>query len=160
VNVASALAYFGEDIQAMIGLVDRALVLNPNFARGWFIGAVIRLWAGQPDAAIEHIEKALRLSPRERPGQPLGTTGTAYFFKREFEEAAARLRLSIQDQPGSPGSYRVLAACYAHMGRREQAQATISSLQAITPLITPAHLPWRDPIHRELLLEGLRLAAS
>jgi hypothetical protein len=46
------------------------------------------------------------------------------------------------------------------MGRREQAQATISSLQAITPLITPAHLPWRDPIHRELLLEGLRLAAS
>lgn len=160
VNVASALAYFGEDIQAMIGLVDRALVLNPNFARGWFIGAVIRLWAGQPDAAIEHIEKALRLSPRERPGQPLGTTGTAYFFKREFEEAAARLRLSIQDQPGSPGSYRVLAACYAHMGRREQAQATISSLRAITPLIAPAHLPWRDPIHRELLLEGLRLAAS
>jgi adenylate cyclase len=36
-NAALALAYFGEDIGAMITLVDRALALNPNFARGWFI---------------------------------------------------------------------------------------------------------------------------
>jgi len=27
------LAYFGEDIGAMIGLVDRALALNPSFAK-------------------------------------------------------------------------------------------------------------------------------
>src|SRR5262249_37160081 len=32
-NAASALAYFGEDIGAMVALVDRALALNPNFAR-------------------------------------------------------------------------------------------------------------------------------
>jgi tetratricopeptide (TPR) repeat protein len=30
---ALALAYFGEDIGAMVALVDRALALNPNFAR-------------------------------------------------------------------------------------------------------------------------------
>ena len=34
VNAAHALAYFGEDIGAMMALVDRALALNPNFARG------------------------------------------------------------------------------------------------------------------------------
>ena len=34
-NAAQALAYFGEDIGAMIALVDRALAFNPNFARGW-----------------------------------------------------------------------------------------------------------------------------
>src|SRR6516164_1819688 len=32
-NAAQALAYFGEDIGAMMALVDRALSLNPNFAR-------------------------------------------------------------------------------------------------------------------------------
>ena len=36
-NAAFVLAYFGEDIGAMIGLVDRALALNPSFARGWFL---------------------------------------------------------------------------------------------------------------------------
>ena len=34
-NAANVLAVFGEDIGAMIGLVDRALALNPSFARGW-----------------------------------------------------------------------------------------------------------------------------
>jgi TolB-like protein len=33
VNAAQALAYFGEDIGAMMALADRALALNPNFAR-------------------------------------------------------------------------------------------------------------------------------
>jgi hypothetical protein len=32
-NAAYALAYFGEDVGGMIGLVDRALTLNPSFAR-------------------------------------------------------------------------------------------------------------------------------
>ena len=61
-----ALAYFGEDIGAMMALVDRALALNPNFARGWHISGFLRLWAGQPDIAIEHLEQSLRLSPRAR----------------------------------------------------------------------------------------------
>ena len=34
-NAAQVLALFGEDFGAMIGLVDRALALNPSFARGW-----------------------------------------------------------------------------------------------------------------------------
>src|SRR5205814_3230991 len=35
VNAAFVLAQFGENHSAMIGLVDRALALNPSFARGW-----------------------------------------------------------------------------------------------------------------------------
>jgi hypothetical protein len=37
--------------------------------------------------------------------------GEAHFFKREFDDAAAKLLLSIQENPGYPHSYRVLAAC-------------------------------------------------
>jgi adenylate cyclase len=115
-NAAQVLAQFGEDIGAMIALVDRALALNPSYARGWLMSGLLRVWAGQPDLAIEHVETALRLSPRERMGQPRTALGMAYFFKRQFEEAASRLLLSIQDDPGSPLPYRYLAACYAHMG--------------------------------------------
>src|SRR5262249_48993944 len=51
---ALVLASFGENIGAMTALADRALALNPNYARGWAISALLRLWANQPDLAIEH----------------------------------------------------------------------------------------------------------
>jgi adenylate cyclase len=157
---AFVLAQVGEDIGAMLGLVDRALALNPSYARGWFLSGVLRVHAGQPDLAIEHVETSLRLSPRERMGTPLQVMGVAYFFKRRFDEAAAKLLLSIQDNPGSPHSYRVLAACYAHMGRLDEARAIVAQLRAITPLVVPGALPWRNPEDRELLLSGLRLASG
>src|SRR6266481_671577 len=59
-NAAFVLARFGEDIGAMTGLVDRALALNPSFARGWHWSAIFRIWVGQHDLAIEHAETALR----------------------------------------------------------------------------------------------------
>jgi TolB-like protein len=160
VNAALVLANFGEDIGAMIGLVDRALAVNPSFARGWYVGGILRMFAGQHDLAIEHVETALRLGPRERVGQPLSVMGTANFFKRRFDEAAAQLRLAIQDLPGFPLSHRTLAACYAHMGRLDEARAIVAKLRTITPLVVPNDLPWRNPEDRELFLSGLRLAAG
>src|SRR5882724_9801211 len=62
-NAAMALACFGEDIDAMMALVDRALAVNPSYAGGWHVSGFLRLWAGQPRLAIEHAEVALRLSP-------------------------------------------------------------------------------------------------
>jgi tetratricopeptide (TPR) repeat protein len=148
-NAAFVLAFFGEDIGSMIGLVDRALALNPSFARGWYLSGSLRLWAGQPDQAIEHVETSLRLSPRERMGVPLVVIGQAYFFKRQFDEAVSKLLLSIQDHPGSPPAYRTLAACYAHMGRLDEARAIVARLRAITPLVVPSDLPFRNPEDRE-----------
>ena len=159
-NSALVLAAFGEDIGAMIGLVDRALALNPSFARGWYASGFLRLWAGQHDLTVEHVEIAMRLSPRERMGTPLSVMGMAYFFKRQFGDAAAKLLLSIQDNPGSPLPYRTLAACYAHMGRLDEARAIVAQLRALTPLLVPSELPLRNPEDRELFLSGLRLATG
>jgi adenylate cyclase len=159
-NAAFVLANFGEDIGAMMALVDRALTLNPSFSRGWFLGGVLRLWAGQPDIAIAHAEAALRLSPRERMGTPLSLIGEALFLKREFDEAASNLLLSVQENPGYPHSYRVLAACYAHMGRVDEARAIIARLRGITPHLVTNAAQLRSPAHRELFLSGLRIAAG
>jgi TolB-like protein/class 3 adenylate cyclase len=157
-NAAFVLGFFGEDVGAMIGLVDRALALNPSYARGWYVSGILRVQAGQHDLAIEHAETSLRLSPREPVGTPLSLMGGAYFFKRQFDEAVSKLLLAIQDDPGFPPSYRTLAACYSHMGRLDEARAIVARLRAITPQIVPSVLPWRKPEDRELLLSGLRLA--
>jgi len=159
-TAALVLVQVGEDIGAMIGLADRALALNPSFACGWYLSGLLRTWAGQPDLAIEHIETSLRLSPRERMGQPLSAMGTAYFCKHQFDEAAAKLLLAIQDNPGSPTSYRILAACYAHMGQLDKARGIVARLRAITPLVVPSDVAFRNPEDRELFLSGLRMAAG
>jgi adenylate cyclase len=158
VNSAQVLARFGEDIGAMIGLVDRAVALNPSYARGWFVSGLLRVWAGQPDLGIEHVEASVRLSPRERVGSTVFVIGMAYFFKRQFDQAASKLLVSIQDHPGYPPPYRFLAACYAHMGRLDEARATVARLRTLTPLVVPNELPERGPEYRELLLSGLRRA--
>jgi adenylate cyclase len=86
-NAAQALTFFGEDITTMMALVDRALAINPSFARGWYISAAQRLLAGQPDRAIELAEFSMRLSPRARIGAVYNTIGAAHFLSRRFEEA-------------------------------------------------------------------------
>jgi len=159
-NAAIALAYFGEDIGAMVGLADRAVTLNPSFARGWYVSGALRCWAGQLDAAIEHVAASLRLSPRARVGNSLALIGRAHFLSRRFNEAVPKLLLAIQDDPSYPEPYRSLAACYAHMGHLDEARAIVARLHEITPLVVPGFTQFRNREHRELLLSGLRLAAG
>src|SRR5213078_4593124 len=156
VNAALPLAYFGEDIGAMMALVDRALALNPNFARGWFISGVLRMYAGQPDIAIEHVETSLRLSPRARVGPSLTVTGAAHFLARHFDEAVPKLLFAIQENPGYPQPYRYLAACYAHMGRLDDAREIVARLRTVTSVVVPVASFLRNVEQRELLLSGLR----
>jgi adenylate cyclase len=158
-NAAYALAYFGEDIGAMMALVDRALAINPSFARGWYISGIIKLWAGQPAVAIEHVETSMRLSPRAPIGPALGVIGGAHFFARRFTEAVSNLLLAIQEDSSYVQPYRYLAACYAHMGQLDDARVIVERLRAITPVVIPDANYLRNAGHRDLYLSGLRLAA-
>src|SRR5438105_241885 len=59
-----------------------------------------------------------------------------------------------------PLAHRFLAACYAHMGRLDEARSIVERLRAITPVVMPDASYLRNPEHRELYLSGLRLAAG
>ena len=87
-NAAYTLGYFGEDIATAIALMDRALQLNPSYARGWVRSGDLRLWAGQYDLAIEHFETSIRLNPREHTGPGYMSIGMGHFFARRGEKAA------------------------------------------------------------------------
>jgi TolB-like protein len=157
-NAAYALAYFGEDIDAMMALTDRALSLNPNNARSWFTSSFVRLWAGHLDLAIEHAKTAQRLSPRGRIGVLSCVIGFALFLNRHFEEAVPALLLAIQEQPTMPLAYRCLAACYAHMGRLDEAREIFARRGRHTPVVVPKASALRNSEHRQLMESGLRLA--
>jgi adenylate cyclase len=86
--------------------------------------------------------------------------GAAHFFKKQYDDAAAILLASLQEAPGFALTYRFLAACYAHMGRLEEARDIVAQLKMITPVVVPSIIPHRNPEHREMFLSGLRLAAG
>jgi adenylate cyclase len=159
-NAALALGAAGEDIGAAISLVDRALELNSNYARGWYISGMLRWFAGDLDAALAHAEAALRLAPRGRVGLIHNLMGGALLHAGRFEEALPKLLLAVQDEPDMPSANRHLASCYAHLGRLDEARATIARLRALTPQVFRVPGEHRNQAHRELYLAGLRLAAG
>src|SRR5258706_2101598 len=58
-----ALGHFGGELNGCIALVDKALLLNPNLASAWYLGAFQRIARGEPDVALERFQHAMRLSP-------------------------------------------------------------------------------------------------
>jgi adenylate cyclase len=112
--------------------------------------------------ALRLLERAITHDPRYGPA--LARAAVCWYRLvtdgRRFDEAVQNLLITIQDDPGAPNTYRVLAACYAHMGRLEDAREVIERLRAITPAVIPDASYLRNPEHRELFLSGLRLAAG
>jgi hypothetical protein len=46
------------------------------------------------------------------------------------------------------------------MGRLDDAREIVERLRALTPVVLPGLVPYRNPEHRDLFLSGLRLAAG
>jgi adenylate cyclase len=159
-RAAYILAYLGEDIDVATALIDRSLQINPSFADGWRWSGWLRLWAGLPDVAIDHLEKSLRLDPRDPTGGALMAKGVAHFFARRLDQARTMLLLSLQQHPDWVPTNRFLAACYGHLGQLGEAKIIIERLRALTPVVVPTADNWRDPEQREFYLSGLRLAMS
>lgn len=164
-NSARPLAYAGEDIGGAIALMDHALMLNPNFARGWYVRGFLNYWAGALDAGIADVETAMRLSPRCRFGTPLTAIGNALVFAERFNEAIPKLHRAIQEDRSFPPNYRLLAICYAHLGRLDEARAALTALPNTAPLALRSlersyRAMSRIPEHRELGLSGIRIAAG
>jgi TolB-like protein/Flp pilus assembly protein TadD len=160
-SAAMVLAVFGENIGAMTALVDDALALSPSCARGWYYSGFLRLMTGKTDQAIELAEVSLGLSRPARTGAAHTLIGASHFVSRRFDEALAALLLALEETPNLPVPYRYLAACYAHMGRVEEARDVVTRLREITPAVLPPDIMYlRKPEHRELYLSGLRLASG
>ena len=155
-NAAIVLGYFGEEIGAAVGMIDRSLALNPSFARGWMFSGWLRLMAGETGLAIKHFETSARLNPWVDQANGIGQ---ALFFDRRFDDALQKLLMAGVADPIRAMTCRFLASCYAHMGRLEDAREIVERLQEITSVVVPSVIPYRKPEHQELFLSGLRLAA-
>jgi adenylate cyclase len=141
----------------------RALDLDPNsvFARGYL--GVSYAFCGDYDAALPHIDEAIRLSPRD----PLlilwhMARGWAALLTQRYEEAVEFAGRAAEANPEFPDIYSVLAAANGQLGRIDAARAALDQLLLRVPALTTSderlNRPFASKEHRALFLEGLSKA--
>ena len=102
------------------------LALNPSFARGWYLSGIIRVFAGQPDLAIEHVETSLRLSPRERTGTPLSVIGMAHFSSISSTKPCQSFSCRFRTIPAIPSRIAISPRAMPIWGRLDEARAIVA----------------------------------
>ncbi|HSA80659.1 MAG TPA: tetratricopeptide repeat protein, partial [Geminicoccaceae bacterium] len=150
-----------KDVNQAIADAERAIALDPNFARGHgSLGAALH-YAGRSEEALEHFATMARLDPHHPPSYR-HFAAQALFALGRFEDAVRALQERLARQPHSDVSHVLLAACYGHLGRAEEARAEWEEALRVNPDYSIEDrrrvLPYKDPADFERVVEGLRKA--
>jgi adenylate cyclase len=138
------------------------IALDPNFAQGHIAIGLALMYAGRSAEAVEPLAMAMRLDPHYSP-IVLHFVAQADFSLGRYETAAQRLLERIARTPGTDSSRMLLASCYGHLGRAEDARSAWLELLKVNPdfsLMQRARvLPYKDARDFQRIVEGLAKAA-
>jgi TolB-like protein/tetratricopeptide (TPR) repeat protein len=128
------VAVVAGDLAGGAALIDRALALNSNLAEVWYCGGWMKVYLGEPDAAVERFARAMRLSPLDplMSGMQVGAAH-AHFMAGRYDEASQWAAMTLRDNPDLQSGLRISAASNAMAGRLEQAQNAVARLQELNP---------------------------
>ncbi|HEY3144706.1 MAG TPA: CadC-family transcriptional regulator, partial [Dongiaceae bacterium] len=160
---AHAMTHLVRDLDGSIALLDRALVLDPNLAAGWYLGGFVRIWRGEPDEAIERIAHGMRLSPLG-PDMYRMEVGTAmaHLLAGRTEDALSWAERASVHRSDHAFPISIFAAIYARAGRGNEARLAIQQLRQLDPALLLSHLkewlPFQRPQDLENFADALREA--
>lgn len=153
-----ALAFVAGELDHGAALIDRAVALNPNLASAWRFSGYTRVFLGDSDLAIRHLEQAVRLSPLD----PLifivyNGIALAHFFACRYDEASKAAEMA---GPNYITAVLMLAVSEAMAGRSNEsarALARLRELDADPSMSKFAELwPLRRPEDCARFQEGMR----
>ena len=158
-----AIGYMFTDFDRAVSLLDRAQALNPNLAMAWHLGGWIRCFNGQQDLAVEHLERAVRLSPvdPQRPGM-LAAIAAAHFSAGRFDAASSLSKTAMLEQSNNFIAALVAAAANAMAGNLDVATRAMERVCELDPNFrlhkVKYRLPNRQPETIALWEDALRRA--
>jgi len=121
-----ALSFVVRDLGVGTGLVDRAIMLNSNFAEAWRCSGWMKKLARRSETAIEHFARGMRLSPLGRWLVDIQSgIAHAHFFLGRYDEAASWAAIASQGDPDFQAGVRIRAASNAMAGRPEEAHQAV-----------------------------------
>ena len=126
----------------------RMIALDPNFAQGHTATGLALMYAGEPARALEPFAIAMRLDPHY-PDIVLHFLAQANFSLGKYEIAAQQLLDRIARNPSTDASRMLLASCYGHLGRAEDARTVWAELLKVNPDFSLTQrarvLPYKNP---------------
>jgi len=158
-----ALAYVGGDLNNGNAFIDQALALNPNLAWAWLFSSYVKIWIGEPEAAIERVTQAMRLSPQDFQLFNMQLAkALAHFVAGRYTEASSWAEGAVRGHPNYALASATFAASAALAGRLVEADNAVTRLRQIQPQLRISDLmetfPIQRPEDRVKWTEGLRKA--
>lgn len=180
-RVASEMHLMHRRYTKALATAERALALDPNDPDAHIALARTLIFAGRPEQALPHIERAMRLNPRisvtisdaavqattSAPAGYLVTLGLARFGTERFRAAASLFERAITQDPNAITAAVPLAAAYGHLGELDHARAALdrlidnrSAVIGRRPTLAEEQRAWpfKNVIDLTRLVDGLRIA--
>jgi TolB-like protein len=144
-----ALAFVAHQFDDAAAFMDQGLAVSPNLAQTWTLSAWLRIWRGEPDLALDHIARAMRLSPLDPSMAGMhGAMAYAHFIAGRYDMAASCAEKAVRDNPASLLAICVLAASNALAGRLEPAQTAMAQALEYCPELRASNLKELVPFRR------------
>jgi adenylate cyclase len=138
--------------------IDLARKLNPNDAESIAHRAMLAVFTGRPQQALQLMDLATRLDPMPRTDYWVGQ-GLALYHLHRYADAAKAFERATGWQPYV---YRYLAACYAQLGRLAEARVLVAESLKLQPGFTlriwAAVEPYESRADLDHMLDGMRKA--
>ena len=160
---AYVLAFVAHEFDDAMAFMDRGLAVNPNLAQAWTLSAWVRVWGGEPDLALDHATRAMRLSPLDPyMSNTHGAMAYAHFLVGRYDMASSCAEKAMRDNPNFLLPICIFAASNALAGRLEPAQKGIAHARECNPNLRASDLgdlaPFRRAEDLALFAKGLREA--
>ena len=156
-----AVLLWRRDQEGALAESRRMMALDPNFAQGYCATGLALMYAGRAAEALEPFAMAMRLDPLY-PSMVLHFLAQANFSLGKYDVAAQQLVDRIARTPGTDASRMLLASCYGHLGRAEDARAAWVELLKVNPDFSLMQrgrvLPYKDARDFQRIAEGLAKA--
>jgi TolB-like protein len=159
--IMSAALQWSRRLDDSLEFAQRCLQVAPNYAMGWLQLANLLHYLDDDEESLRSLDRYFELDPLY--------PDVALYFRAEAESALGRyqdavdtLRQRLVRNPRSQTSYALLASCYGHLDRKEEASAAWSEVLKIEPGFSSERrhriLPYKNPETFEQRIEGLRKA--
>jgi len=150
------------EYQRAQSMLERALTLDPNSAWAWNRSGWLHNYQDDPEVAIPHFERSLRLSPFD----PMAFNcdmgiGCAHFIAKRYDQAAQWQEKGLRAKPRATWIHRTLAPAFALAGEIDKARDSVAELLKSYPEIRISDIRIAMAFSQEVLdrfAEGLRLA--
>jgi TolB-like protein/class 3 adenylate cyclase len=157
------LGFAVRDVRGGAALTNRALTLNPNLAVAWYSDGWLQQWLGHPEIAIEHISRAIELSPQDPAIFQMQTAmAAAHFTAGDDRLALSWAEKALHDRPEHFPALAHAVISAAHLGLQTETEDFRDRILGLYPEMALTYLanmiPYQRPEHHARMLDGLRMA--